>query len=185
MKATTAGRGLIEEHHMDRRHFIQGPAVAALLAVAGGAAARDKSGSKKLERVTALVKDWRRKDIEAVLARVTDDIVWFSHVGSPPINGKAAMRQVLTSLGAGMNDVRWRIFDYAENDKTIFLEGVDDFVSAEGHRVVIPYAGLMTFRDGLVAEWRDYFDRAVFNKLKAGEAMPDYLEKLANRKALF
>jgi limonene-1,2-epoxide hydrolase len=170
---------------MDRRHFIHGSAVASMLAISVQAEAKDKSGSKKLDRVTAMIKDWRRKDIEAVLARVTEDVVWFSHVGSPPVNGKASMRKTLAALGAGMNDVRWRIFDYAENDKTIFLEGVDDFVSAEGHRVVIPYAGLMTFRDGLVAEWRDYFDRGVFNKLKAGEAMPAYLQTLANRKALF
>ncbi len=170
---------------MDRRHFIQGSAVASMLGVSSAAEPKARSDSKKLDRVTAMIKDWRRKDIEAVLARVTDDIVWFSHVGSPPINGKDSMRKTLTTLGAGMNDVRWRIFDYAENDKSIFLEGVDDFTTAEGHRVVIPYAGLMTFRDGLVAEWRDYFDRGVFNKLKAGEPMPDYLEKLANRKALF
>ena len=170
---------------MDRRHFIQGSVVASVAAVAGAAEAKTKPASKKFERVEGLVKDWRRKDIDAVLARVTDDIVWHSHVGSPPIVGKPAMRQTLGTLGAGMSDVRWRIFGFAENDNSIFLEGVDDFVTAEGRRVVIPYAGIMTFREGLVAEWRDYFDRGVFNKLKAGEPMPDYLDKLATREALF
>ena len=172
---------------MDRRHFIQGSAVAAVAGVAGieNAIAKTESGSKKFKQFTGMVKDWRRKDIEAVLARVTDDIVWHSHVGSPPILGKAAMRQTLGTLGAGMSDVRWRIFDYAENEHSLFLEGVDDFVTPEGRRVVIPYCGVMIFREGLVAEWRDYFDRGVFTKLKAGEPMPDYLDKLATRKALF
>jgi hypothetical protein len=43
----------------------------------------------------------------------------------------------------------------------------------------------MAFRDGKVVEWRDYFDRATFDKLKAGGPMPDYLAALANRKPLF
>ena len=36
-----------------------------------------------------------------------------------------------------------------------------------------------------VREWRDYFDRGLFNRLKAGEPMPDYLKPLTERTALF
>jgi limonene-1,2-epoxide hydrolase len=84
-----------------------------------------------------------------------------------------------------MNDVRWRIFQYAQNGDTMFLEGVDDFVNPEGRRVVIPYAGVLVFRGKLVAEWRDYFDRNLFNKIKAGEAAPDYITALEGRTPLF
>ena len=59
------------------------------------------------------------------------------------------------------------------------------FVTTEGRRVVIPYAGVLAFRDGRIVEWRDYFDRALFDRLKAGEPLPAYLETLANRPALF
>ena len=79
---------------MDRRHFIQGSAVASPLpACRRQRKPKAESDSKKLDRVTGMIKDWRRKDIDAVLAHVTDDIVWHSHVGSPPIIGKEAMRQ--------------------------------------------------------------------------------------------
>lgn len=138
-----------------------------------------------LEQVSLLIRDWRRLDIESVLTRVTDDIVWHSHVGSPPVLGKAAMRQMLGTLSAQMSDVRWRIFDYAERENRIFLEGVDDFVTVEGRRVVIPYAGVLVFRGVLVSEWRDYFDRGVFNRIKAGDPMPEHLQSLAARTALF
>jgi limonene-1,2-epoxide hydrolase len=50
---------------------------------------------------------------------------------------------------------------------------------------VVPYAGVLRFRGALIAEWRDYFDRNLFNKLKAGEAAPDYIAALSTRPALF
>src|SRR6478735_6729471 len=128
---------------------------------------------------------WRRKDLDTMLSHVADDVTWHTHVGSPPVVGKAAMRDFATKLGAGMSDIKWRVFEAAQHDNRIHLEGVDDFVTSEGKRVTIPYAGIMAFRDGKVVEWRDYFDRATFDKLKAGEPMPDYLAALANRTALF
>ena len=62
---------------------------------------------------------------------------------------------------------------------------MDDFVSNDGRRVVVPYAGVLRVREGRIVEWRDYFDRALFDRLKAGEPLPAYLEALANRPALF
>src|SRR5215212_8808479 len=83
---------------MNRRRFLQTIAAASLATVATGAAAastRKPSTRAKYEQLVALISAWRKKDVDAVLGHVTDDIVWFSHVGSPPIVGKEAMRQVL------------------------------------------------------------------------------------------
>jgi limonene-1,2-epoxide hydrolase len=177
---------------MDRRRFIHTTASITLAAAAAGADAANAETAKRkpampnyIEPVTALITDWRRKDIKSVLSRVTDDIAWHTHVGSPPVNGKPAMEQMLNTLATQMSDVRWRIFHYAQNENRIFLEGVDDFVNPEGRRVVIPYAGVLSFRGALISEWRDYFDRTLFNKLKAGEPAPDYIDALTVRKALF
>jgi limonene-1,2-epoxide hydrolase len=185
MKATAPR--FTEETPMDRRRFIHTTASITLVAAATGAhAAKRKTAMPNyIEQVTTLITDWRRKDIKAVLSRVTDDIAWHTHVGSPPVNGKPAMEQVLNTLATQMNDVKWRIFHYAQHDERIFLEGVDDFVNPEGRRIVIPYAGVLAFRGGLVSEWRDYFDRNLFNKLKAGEPAPDFIDALTARKALF
>jgi limonene-1,2-epoxide hydrolase len=173
---------------MDRRRFMQAAATLPVAAAAAGAEAATMataSAPDYLALVTGLITDWRRKDIAAVLARVTDDIAWHTHVGSPPVLGKPAMQQTLDTLATQMNDVKWRIFGYAQRENRFFAEGVDDFVTAEGRRVVIPYAGTLVFRDTLICEWRDYFDRALFNKLKAGESPPDYVEALTTREPLF
>ncbi len=170
---------------MDRRHFVQAAAVSSAAIGATGVAAAKSSSHDALAVVREIILAWRAQDLDSMLKHIADDIVWHTHVGSPPVIGKAAMRDFATKLGAQMSDIRWRIFEAAQHENRIHLEGVDDFVTPEGRRVTIPYAGIMALRDGKVIEWRDYFDRGTFDKLKAGEPMPDYLAALANRKPLF
>lgn len=168
---------------MDRRRFIQG-SVAVPLAVASPVAlASAKPDYLAIAR--AVITAWRGKDLEGMLQHIDDDIVWYSHVGSPPIIGKTAMREFAGKLTAGMSDIRWRIVDSAQNGNRLFLEGVEDFVTGEGRRVELPYAGVLTFKADRISEWRDYFDRGVYNQLKAGEPMPSHLQALTSRPALF
>jgi limonene-1,2-epoxide hydrolase len=169
---------------MDRRQFIQG-SVAVPLVAAGTTAAAAVAEPDYLAITRAMITSWRGKDLEGMLTHIDDDIVWYSHVGSPPIVGKVAMREFAGKLTSGMNEIRWRIFDTARNGNRLFLEGVDDFVTPEGRRVILPYAGVLAFKGERISEWRDYFDRGVFDKLKAGEPMPAHLEALVNRPALF
>jgi len=165
---------------MNRRTFVKATGATTLTAVAAKSGAAPKAPS--IDAVIGLISDWRRKDVDAVLARVTDDIVWYSHVGTPPKIGKAAMRAFLEPFGAALTDVKWRIFGHAISGQQIFVEGVDDFVLiAEKRRVAIPYAGVLTFRGSLICEWRDYFDRALFDRLKAGEPVPPEIAKLVDR----
>ena len=168
---------------MDRRLFMQASAAVPLLAAGSAVAATAKHDYFAITR--KMITAWRARDLEGMLVHIDDDIVWHSHVGSPPIVGKAAMREFASKLTAQMNDIQWRIFETATNGNRVFLEGVDDFVTNEGRRVVQPYAGILVFKDARIVEWRDYFDRAVFDRLKAGEPMPGYLQALAERPALF
>jgi limonene-1,2-epoxide hydrolase len=173
---------------MDRRHFIQtAGSVPIVLAAAGAQAATgaESAPTDSFAVARSMIIAWRRKDLEGMLAHIADDIVWHSHVGSAPMVGKPAMREFAGKLTAQMNDIRWQIFDYAQRENRLFLEGVDDYVTLEGRRVVLPYAGVLAFRGGLITEWRDYFDRGLFDKLKAGEPMPEYLKALTQREALF
>ena len=69
---------------MDRRRFVRSgaalsvaSAAAFAMPVPARAATRRKSAmSQHFEQVKGLITDWRRKDIAAVLGRVTDDIDW-------------------------------------------------------------------------------------------------------------
>ena len=169
---------------MDRRRFVQ---TAAVLPLAAGASVAEAKAAKPdyLAVVRAIIESFRAGDLDGMLKHVADDVVWHSHVGSPVFVGKPAMREFATKLAGVMKDVKWRIFDAAQHHDRIYMEGVDDFVTPEGRRVVQPYLGVMVFRDLKVVEWRDYFDRGLFDRSKAGEPLPDYLKVLTERPALF
>ncbi|MFZ9871928.1 MAG: nuclear transport factor 2 family protein [Steroidobacteraceae bacterium] len=173
---------------MNRRDWLMAaPAVAAFAGsdAAMGATSTQANNGAHFERVKAVIMGWRRKDLSAVLDLCADDIVWYSHVGSPPIVGKPAMASFMEKLSGQMQVVRWRIFHYAENGDVVFSEGVDDFTSPDGKEVAIPYAGVFRFRDGKIVEWRDYFDRASFDRFKAGEVPAEHMSALMKREALF
>jgi limonene-1,2-epoxide hydrolase len=95
------------------------------------------------------------------------------------------MQGFMEKLSDAMPVVRWRIFHYAESGDVVFTEGVDDFTAPDGKNVAIPYAGVLRFRDGKITEWRDYFDRASFDRFKAGEKPAEHMSVLMNRPALF
>jgi limonene-1,2-epoxide hydrolase len=168
---------------MDRRRFLKVSASVATASVAAtGSAAAEPD---RLAVLRDVITAWRRKDVEAMLSHIDDDIVWHSHVGSPPLLGKPAMRDFAVKLAAQMSDIRWRIFSAAPDGDRLHVEGVDDFVDSAGRRIVVPYAGVFEFRGPLVFQWRDYFDRNLFDRLKAGESLPPYLTELVDRPALF
>jgi len=169
---------------MDRRRFLELSTVTAGL-LAGPARAETGRVTEPLQVLKEVILAWRRKDLETMLQYIDDDIAWHSHVGSPPLQGKAAMREFATSLTTQMKEIRWRLFEAARDGDRLHVEGVDDFISNDDRRVVVPYAGVLAVRNGRIVEWRDYFDRALFDRLKAGEPLPSYLEALANRPALF
>jgi limonene-1,2-epoxide hydrolase len=76
---------------------------------------------------------------------------------------------------------RWRIFDYAENETRLFMEGVDEFWLTGGQHVAIPYAGVFEFRGLLVREWREYFDGRLSLAMKAGEPVPPQVTEMIAR----
>jgi ketosteroid isomerase-like protein len=170
---------------MERRDLILAAPLLAAAATAPVATAAAEPQGAHYATVKGVITAWRRGDLQGVFSLLADDITWYSHVGSAPFVGKAAAVAAMTALAGQMREVRWRIFHYAEAGDAAFTEGVDDFASPEGRRVALPYAGIMRFRDGKIVEWRDYFDRGLFDRLKAGEEPPPHIAALAARTPLF
>lgn len=129
-----------------------------------------------------VIRAWKTHDAEAVLARMADDIVWYVFVSQPPVKGKADARAMLAKLAPERHAENWRVFHHAVSGSRLFVEGVDDFTDAKDHRIAVPYAGIVEFRDGLITGWRDYFDAGTLDKMKAGGPVPDAIEPLVSRK---
>jgi len=129
-----------------------------------------------------VIEAWQAKDIERVLAFMADDIVWhYAAAVMPPVRGKAAAAKLLARFQADMHRIEWRIFAHAEAGDRLFVEGVDDYLTPDGHRVATPYAGVLDFRDGLIVGWRDYVDLGVAAQQKAGEPFSKQVLELLDR----
>ena len=138
-----------------------------------------------IQILLGLINAWKAKDIDGVLAFMHDDIVWhYAAVIAPPLKGKAKARKLLEGMAPQLRDVTWRIFDHAEKGDRLFVEGVDEYVSAEGRLVSAPYAGVVEFRDGKIIGLREYFDMGAVNALKAGEPMKEHVGAMIAREAV-
>ncbi len=129
-----------------------------------------------------VIETWQTKDAEGVLAHLHEDIIWhYAAAAMPPIRGKAMARKLLSRFQEDMHGIQWRIFAHAEVGDTLFIEGVDDYQSTDGHRIATPYAGVLDFRDGLIIGWRDYVDIGVLAQQKTGEPLSKQVLELINR----
>lgn len=168
-----------------RRSVIVGAAGIGILACASPALAGKRRKGDMLKVLKAIIEGWHNHDVEAVLAHVTDDIVWRNSGGyRPAVRGKAAMRAVLQTMAPVIETSAWRTFDFAESHDRIFVEGVDEFWTKSGNHIVIPYAGVFVFRGKLVSEWREYFDGRISAEMKAGAPLTDELKEMISRPAI-
>ncbi len=139
----------------------------------------------KIDIYLAIIADWKRKDIDAVLSHMRDDIVWhFAAAAEPPLRGKASARKFLTRFGADIAEVRWRVFHHAESGNRLFVEGVDELVSPTGIVTVAPYAGVLEFDGDLVTGWRDYVDVGVMAAQRKGEPLSAQVLELMDKPAI-
>ena len=138
-----------------------------------------------IKKLLGLISAWRARDIDGVLSFMHDDIVWhFAAVIAPPLKGKVKARKLLEAMSLEVRDVTWRIFDFAEREERLFVEGVDEYVSVGGHLVSAPYAGVVEFRDGKIIGLREYFDMGSVNALKAGEPIKEHVRAMIAREAV-
>ena len=141
--------------------------------------------TKRIDQFLAIIAAWKRKDIDAVLAMMSDDIVWhFAAASEPPLVGKIAARKFLIRFAADLAEVRWRIFHSAESADRLFVEGVDEYVTPKGAVVIAPYAGVIEFTGDLVSGGRDYVDVGVIAAQRRGDAASKQVKELAERPAL-
>jgi limonene-1,2-epoxide hydrolase len=141
--------------------------------------------SAKFETMKALIAAWSAGDIDGALAHMSDDIVWhYAAAVAPPLKGKEKARKFLTRFKSEITEVRWRLFDYAERGDKLFVEGVDEFTTTDGHLVAAPYAGVLEFRGDLIRDWRDYVDMGVMEAQKRGEGRSAWVTEMIERPAL-
>ena len=114
------------------------------------------------EAVTALIKANEARDIDAILAVLTDDVI-YENVPMNVQTGHDEVRAILGPFAEMAERIEWEVLHQVEQGDVVMNERVDRFWLEGGKTVEIRVAGVFEVRDGKIAVWRDYFDLAQFN----------------------
>lgn len=117
--------------------------------------------SSAVEVVDRMIAAWEALDPDAVGACFAEDGVWHN-IPYPPIVGRAAIRAAAVAFLADKVSCRFDVPHSGEVSLgTVMNERVDIFERSDGTELRFPVAGVLEIRDGLIQNWRDYFDSAV------------------------
>lgn len=106
--------------------------------------------------VDGYFSDWVRGDIDAVLERLSDDVVARMGPGFE-FSGKDQVGTFLQKFRRGMSDIRYDIRHLIEQGDIVMLEGEEAYTK-DGKDVRVPFMAIYVCENGKIREWRDYFD---------------------------
>jgi len=141
-------------------------AAAALALTSPGAAtlAADQAESAAHEApeiavVMDMVNAWNTRDWDRVADLFAEDGVLHSMMVDPVI-GRETIRARIAGLGAGIEEITLDVHHIGMIDGLVFVERTDEF-TYNGHEGAVPVVGVIAVGDdGLITEWREYYDRA-------------------------
>ena len=95
-------------------------------------------------------------DFEAIEAFLHDDCV-YKNVPFHTANGKDHVLRDLQAMMKRVNFFDVEMLSIAENGDTVLTERIDT-LGGKFFKAEIELMGIFVIRDGLIVEWRDYFD---------------------------
>jgi steroid delta-isomerase-like uncharacterized protein len=125
---------------------------------------------------------WNRQDLDAIMDLHADDCVFVAHAaGSPPAEGKEAVREAFAGYIAMMPDINFaeRSLHIGEDhwvlestmtgtvEQAIEVEG--ESMGRRGARIEVDCVDVIEVRDGLVASKHTYLDSMAMQRQLGGE----------------
>jgi limonene-1,2-epoxide hydrolase len=113
------------------------------------------------ETIERLMAAFEALDFEALYALVSEDVT-YQNMPQQPIHGKDALRKLFGAFG-NVSQIRFELLNMAVNGDVVLTEHRDHLVIND-RRCVMPMMTSFTLKDGLVAEWREYYDMPSFER---------------------
>lgn len=116
------------------------------------------------DRARAFFAAWESRDRDAILAALAPD-VRYHNIPMSPMQGRDAVAAFIGPLLAMATSIEWKIHALAESPQGhVLSERTDIFRTPRGD-IELPVMGTMQFNaEGLITDWRDYFDLASFQR---------------------
>lgn len=113
--------------------------------------------SPALETAHQMVAAWNDLDADRIADLFAEDAVLHSMM-IDPIEGRENLRSHISKLLQGATDLELKLKNVAVTGDTVILERVDEFTIGD-KRGAVPVVGVLVIENGLVKEWREYYDR--------------------------
>lgn len=114
--------------------------------------------------VRAFIAAWCGPDLDRVCSLLGEDVA-YHNIPMEPLAGKAAVEAYLRGAGP-FEDSDWELLHIAANGEHVLTERIDRMVKG-GKPIALPLMGIFRVSDGLIREWRDYFDLAMYRSQMA------------------
>ena len=127
--------------------------------------------SEARDLVLGLIDAFNRIDLDAVIDGFTEDAA-YHNIPMQAVQGKAAIRGVLTEIMGDAQAVQWDVLNIADEGGVVLTERLDKF-KVNGVWAEIPVMGVFEVSGGKIAAWRDYFDMGQVQAQFAATAKPE------------
>lgn len=121
--------------------------------------AGDDSGLTPETVVRLFIEAWSGPDFDRICALLGEDVA-YHNIPMEPLFGKATVEAYLRSAGP-FEESEWELLHIATSDDRVLTERVDRMVLG-GKPIALPLMGIFRVSAGLIREWRDYFDLAMY-----------------------
>lgn len=110
------------------------------------------------EIVTAFMRAWEARDIEAIMSFFAPDAV-YHNIPMTALKGHDEIRKFIAPFADMADDVVFEVLHQAEGaDGTVMNERVDRFTMKNGQKIAAEVMGVFELERGKIKAWRDYFD---------------------------
>lgn len=114
--------------------------------------------------VRAFIEAWHGPDLDRVCALLGEDVA-YHNIPMEPLTGKPAVEAYLRGAGP-FEDSDWELLHIAASGENVLTERVDRMMVG-GKQIALPLMGIFRISGGLIREWRDYFDLAMYRSQMA------------------
>jgi limonene-1,2-epoxide hydrolase len=111
------------------------------------------------QTVESFIAAWNRMDMERIYALMHPDI-FYHNIPMQPARGHAEVRAVFAGFPA-FDGVDWAVHAIAASGAMVLTERTDRFKIGD-RWFSVRVMGTFEVQDGLIIQWRDYFDLAEF-----------------------
>ena len=109
--------------------------------------------------VRAFCAAWDNIDMDRILGLLAPDAV-YQNGPARPVRGHDQIAALLRKMTAGLSACEFEILHLAVSGDVVFTER-RDAVNVGSVTAVLPAVGVFEVRDGVIREWREYFDQAM------------------------